>query len=204
MSDSLPSPRDLLAALLAQLPHEAPAGPDAINPLQHLAPRHQKLFVTLHCIFPNELLPALDLLDRRLVTRLLLPEALRGGDPGSNSVYYVRSSQPPSRSRFQSGARTSYEVRLTSWNCTCPAFTFAVFGAGSAEVSADSKAAADPRERVASGVGGMTTGDGVPPVCKHLLACLLTEKCGGLLEHQISELEATREELAGWATGWGG
>lgn len=37
-------------------------------------------------------------------------------------------------------------------------------------------------------------------VCKHLLACVLAERIGGYVE----EREVVREEMAGWAAGWGG
>ena len=41
------------------------------------------------------------------------------------------------------------------------------------------------------------------PLCKHLLACVLAEHwsvSGGMVE----EREVGREEMAGWAAGWGG
>ena len=46
-------------------------------------------------------------------------------------------------------------------------------------------------------------GGGEVPLCKHLLASLLAERwdvIGGLVE----EREVGREEMAGWAAGWGG
>lgn len=45
-----------------------PTSPAPPNPLQ---PPQKPLLLTLHCLFPNELLPALDLLDRRLVTQFI-------------------------------------------------------------------------------------------------------------------------------------
>lgn len=42
------------------------------NPLKVVPPSHRTLLTTLHVLFPTLLLPALDLLDRRLVTRLSL------------------------------------------------------------------------------------------------------------------------------------
>ena len=44
---------------------------------------------------------------------------------------------------------------------------------------------------------------GEVPLCKHLLACLLAERwevMGGFFE----ERKVGREEMAGWAAGWGG
>ena len=76
-SSTLPDARTFLESLLP--PISAPASPippssQSTNPLQS---DQKPLLLTLHCLFPNELLPALDLLDRRLVTRLIL------ADPGS-------------------------------------------------------------------------------------------------------------------------
>lgn len=51
-------------------------------------------------------------------------------------------------------------------------------------------------------IGGMTLGEDVP-VCKHLLACVLAERVEGL-EGFAEENIVGREELAGWAAGWGG
>jgi len=50
--------------------------------------------------------------------------------------------------------------------------------------------------------GGLDRSEKVP-ICKHLLACLLGERCGtfhGCVEQRIVSVE----ELAGWAAGWGG
>lgn len=57
--------------LLQQFPFSSPlpTSPTPPNPLQ---PQQKPLLLTLHCLFPNELLPALDLLDRRLVTRFII------------------------------------------------------------------------------------------------------------------------------------
>ena len=109
--------------------------------------------ITFHALFPTILLPALDVLDRRLVTRLL--SSTNGGStatPGTASdqtsnqgrpnlakrddgpfVYYVRtaaSDLSSSRGRFTNrhgDSSVSYEVRTTAWSCTCAAFTYAVF-----------------------------------------------------------------------------
>jgi len=49
--------------------------------------------------------------------------------------------------------------------------------------------------------GGLTRGDGVP-ACKHLLACVIAEHCGGF-EALVEEREVGVGEVAGWAAGWG-
>ncbi|KAK3997144.1 hypothetical protein QBC44DRAFT_355033 [Cladorrhinum sp. PSN332] len=46
------------------------------NPLRRVPISHRHLLITLHVLFPGMVLPALDLLDRKLVTRLVLDPAL--------------------------------------------------------------------------------------------------------------------------------
>ncbi|KAI9788785.1 MAG: hypothetical protein M1816_006566 [Peltula sp. TS41687] len=231
MAEHLPSPRTFLDSLFAQLPREdAPATnqpqdvPEPSCRLKALTGHDKRLFVTLHCLFPNDLLPALDLLDRQLVTRLVVSAQHPDGQQqheDATSVYYVRSAQAPSRSRYQSGpsnhATTGqhYEVRLRAWNCSCPAFTFAAFGNISSdddnvnisllleEGSDEAAAAAHP-----CGFGGLRRrllgGEPVAvPMCKHLMACLLAEQCQGLLGGYVAKNTVSKEELAGWAAGWG-
>ena len=50
--------------------------------------------------------------------------------------------------------------------------------------------------------GGLTRGEKVP-MCKHLLACILVERVEDLRQY-VEERNVMREELAGWAAGWGG
>ncbi|KXH33200.1 hypothetical protein CSIM01_07632 [Colletotrichum simmondsii] len=81
--DTLPTPRVVITNLINSLT-SAPLPPpgntadnnaaDAANPLKTLPPPHRPLLVTLHVLFPSLVLPALDLLDRNLVTRVV-PEA---------------------------------------------------------------------------------------------------------------------------------
>jgi len=221
MANRLPSPRDVLTSLFNQLPQQsqsATIGLADANPLKYLAARERQLFVTLHCLFPNEFLPALDLLDRRLVARFILqpePTAVATQedalDERSNWVYYVRSAQPARTSRYMataSGTSTSYEVRLEGWNCSCPAFAFSAFAppGGERQISDD----VFNRERESTGgeqerwsFGGLTLGQDDIPVCKHLLACVMVERCG-LLAGCVDERMVGRQEAAGWGAGWGG
>ena len=66
---ALPASRDFVTQLftsLASLPHsEAEA-----SPLSDAPERVKKRLLSLQVLFPNEFLPALDLLDRKLVSRL--------------------------------------------------------------------------------------------------------------------------------------
>ena len=49
--------------------------------------------------------------------------------------------------------------------------------------------------------GGLTLGDRVP-ACKHLLACVVAERCGGF-GGLVEEREVEVDEIGGWAAGWG-
>ncbi|KAI4189985.1 MAG: hypothetical protein L6R41_001093 [Letrouitia leprolyta] len=147
------------------------------------------------------------------------------------TVYYVRSSQQQhGRSRFSHSAtgRTydafassvdkSYEVRLKAWNCSCPAFAFASLGCMGVEglslgdddevmVEEGGEESRDGREsegaRKERRFGGLIRGEGEMPVCKHLLACLLAESWEGFGRF-VEERVMGRDEMGGWAAGWGG
>lgn len=156
---NLPTTRHLITHLISSV--ASPTTEPAANPLKDASDRTKNIFLTLHVLFPNEFLPALDLLDRGLVTRLCMPSAETAARPvgpaGTNiteasssqplqqlmeqtSVYYVRSAQQQhtarSTSRYRPAASeitTSYEVRLAAWSCSCPAFAFSAFPAGPSE-----------------------------------------------------------------------
>ena len=85
-SPNLTTSRTFLSSLLPPLsPSTSPIHPSSqsTNPLQ---PEQKPILLTLHCLFPNELLPALDLLDRRLVTRLVLEGTRFAGAPTSDAA----------------------------------------------------------------------------------------------------------------------
>ncbi|KAL2863585.1 uncharacterized protein BJX67DRAFT_363331 [Aspergillus lucknowensis] len=114
------------------------------------------LMLTLHCIFPNEFLLALDIVDRGLVRRIQTEdqavlvnnvepevEPQRRNGRGTKSTreedfFFVTSasatsnnsslstSQPEAHQKRQ-WQEKGYEVRLQAWNCTCPAFTISAF-----------------------------------------------------------------------------
>ncbi|KAL8718611.1 MAG: hypothetical protein Q9225_004274 [Loekoesia sp. 1 TL-2023] len=180
MSHSLPTSRTFLSRLFSSFPRDPlPPSEEPSNPL-HSAPSSVKsVLLTLHVLFPNELLPALDLLDRKLVTRLTLGstssaegdvDATGGGgdvDGKARIAFYVRSSQQPRSSRFSSrrtydalaGSGQNYEVRLKAWNCSCPAFAFAsVACLGNAGF--DSLTFGDGSDEVGEGAGGGNGKDG--------------------------------------------
>ncbi|KAI0001553.1 hypothetical protein F4779DRAFT_635387 [Xylariaceae sp. FL0662B] len=291
MASALPPPRDLLTSLintLTSIPAPAPAsstagpgpgpGTSAPNPLRLIPATHRLILTTLHVLYPSTLLPALDLLDRRLVTRVRVvdtastttttttgtpppapapppgdaataieAEACMGtgertgvrektgqrlGEGVSNTYYLVHSAQPPSRRRFPatsasistsaSASGRLYVVRPRAWNCSCAAFAFAAFPRDGDERSHKIEGAPPPPRHFSStgeekegegegqgqGQGGWEFGglsaDGVDgsgirgvPCCKHLLACVLAERWGGLLGGYVEERVVGREEGAG-------
>ncbi|KAI9747887.1 MAG: hypothetical protein M1815_003808 [Lichina confinis] len=210
MAELLPGSRALVGALVAQLSNicrheQASAAWDrSSNALDGVVAEDKQLFVTLHCIFPNDLLPALDLLDRSHVTRF--------DCDGGAALYYVRSTQT-SRSRGQRGGGVAaaphhHEVRLTAWNCSCPAFALAAFGRVSQR---NDRLVQSPHEEdihrachpPSSTFGGCTRGDDVPPVCKHVLACFLAERCREFFRSYVDSNVVPQGEMAAWAAGWG-
>ncbi|EAW07984.1 uncharacterized protein ACLA_027060 [Aspergillus clavatus NRRL 1] len=209
------------------------------------------IMLTLHCLFPNELLLALDILDRALVRRFTqeAPVHARGSclvqehassrsspgglnpghaeDPGEDVFHVISTSAalPASPSRPPL-ARTEqgYEVRLHAWNCTCPTFTLNVFrdpgpetppsvngagaGAGAGGEDGESHVAdSSPRSSLPYRFGGTLTCGATraaPPVCKHLLACLLMVRCPGLFggsRDGSDRVVLSAAELAGWCAG---
>lgn len=273
---TLPTPRHVVASLISTIPLPQEPQSSSANPLRD-TPDVKSLLLTLHVLFPNELLPALDLLDRALVTRLRLSPRIHtpplhdelpsrvdteadvpsdqapGYEPVRDPVaavleeeeapgqgtfpdaterysehtarnitqhahgtkmhctYYVRSAQqqvPRGNSRYRNAAyehTAYYEVRLTAWSCSCPAFAFSAFPAtasdnGSALQSTthNDGSTSTPPDWV---FGGLTLGTNMP-VCKHLLACVLVEH-STMFAHFVEERMVSTEEMAGWAAGWG-
>ena len=232
--DSLPTSTSFLTDLLSSLPlcsspqQDLTSAPD--SPL--VSSTTKPTLLTLHAIFPTILLPALDLLDRRLVTKFTLQDVSHGDqDEKRRVVYYVRSNaQHDGRSRYGRGGDvgiTSYEVRTVAWSCSCAAFAFSAFNnsRSSSEyetrdtyeaykdddelLDEDAEMLDVPGRKGGVGEGnewlwgGLVIGEEEAPLCKHLLACVLAERWEVAAE-MIDEREVGREEMAGWAAGWGG
>jgi hypothetical protein len=283
-SSGLPTSRHFVTQLLDSL--AAPSSIDQTaapaNPLKDVSDATRKQLLSLQVLFPNEFVPALDLLDRRLVTRFrICSEAelaarathaeQRDGVVGQdvqmqdteteagtethaephqpsdtetsnadthdrldvtttfkstaqaentntteepvhlNTIHYVRSAQHrTSRYTTSYDTLTTYQVRLQSWNCSCPAFAFAAFPAGGNDSPSPFPHDNATRRQSEGGKGGRTwmfggisLGNGMPPICKHLLACVLVERCGRLFGEFVEERHVGVEEAAGWAAGWG-
>jgi hypothetical protein len=275
---SLPTSRAFVTQLLNSLSAVPPPTNDATtvekaNPLVDVSDATKKQLLSLQVLFPNEFVPALDLLDRRLVTRFqicdeekLVAEGQRGApdhgdvqmqdseetaqsndaqmsnlnnavDEPTNphetmsqhtpaieqkplydrtpTIYYVRSAQArPSRFATSYDTTSSYEVHLQAWNCSCPAFAFSAFPASSSPVPTMDDISNPPESilgkrdsqcrnsEVEWSFGGITLGSQMPPVCKHLLACVLVERCKSLFGECVEERSVGWEEAAGWAAGW--
>ncbi|EXJ65869.1 uncharacterized protein A1O5_11110 [Cladophialophora psammophila CBS 110553] len=217
--------------------------------------RARSVFLTLHMLFPHELLPALDLLDRGLVTKLVVePPALRTDDQGvaegrssvgedrsvlecsdlqlrlqSNEkgweIFYIRSSstvdKPMSKTRFHPRRRNTsttgsiYEVRLDSWNCTCPAFSVSVFQSLNLQFDQDFRANEDDVDvgRIGDSKrkmkddwkfgGTATIKMGRIPSCKHLVAATIAKAAPSLFTDGVKETIVSREEMVAWGGGWG-
>lgn len=210
-----------------------PNSRENLNPLSSLTPdalsKAKSLLITLHCLFPNELLLALDILDKKLVTKCSVHVSYPGGSdvsvPRTNDVYFVRSQSTLPGDAIESSAR-SYEVHLQSWNCTCDAFMLASVKAmdyNDRHKQDDDDRNCDEERRIQDWhFGGTLTTQrsamGPPAICcKHLLACVLVARCPNLFAQSTKELlveleESTvatgmnddrqgRCELAGWCAG---
>ncbi|OGM41935.1 hypothetical protein ABOM_009387 [Aspergillus bombycis] len=158
---ALPSTTRFIENLISQISERTANSENQVNPESQRpfsafpaghASNMKQLMLTLHCLFPNEFLPALDILDRGLVRRfmkedysILAPDASESLSPGEltpngrrrppleDSFFVISMSTspyPPSGESLPlrpNADQKGYEVRLQAWNCTCPTFTFSAF-----------------------------------------------------------------------------
>lgn len=124
--------------------------------------------------------------------------------------YYVRSDHPPpvsSSNRSKKPLRRTpptYSVRPTAWFCTCDAFVFAAFAVPPPPVLGSELEALElARMMEACGWvwGGCMRGVRAPPVCKHLVACVLAENCGEMFMPFVKRVELGVEEMVGVGAG---
>ncbi|UPL00476.1 hypothetical protein LCI18_011410 [Fusarium solani-melongenae] len=191
-----------------------PAQPPSTSPLQAIPPSQRPLLLTLHVLFPNLILPALDLLDRGLVTRLVRKySAAQDEQPGEDGqpvsgglntssepkddIFIVRSlaSTLSRRTRDFSLSSKRYVIHLNAWNCSCASFTFDAFPSHPPPATEQMECPSQD-EWSFGGLGLNPSGD-VPPCCKHLLACLLVDKWPAILGQHVEDREISREEMAG-------
>lgn len=215
MQTSLPSHRQFFTSLIDSLVAAAAAPPAPQAPTAedgaeqddggattNGSPRRQ-LLLTLHVLFPAITLPALDLLDRRLVTRLTCPELTVGDDTQSPAVYVIRSGSGSGGRRHDTA--TNHIVRMSAWNCSCERFAQDAFAALLPEpMSAEVQGPAGVQAEHAWEFGGLSmdgTANSHVPCCKHLLACLLVQQWGQSIAAHAEHKQVTREELAGITAG---
>ncbi|KAL5606966.1 hypothetical protein BROUX41_003333 [Berkeleyomyces rouxiae] len=235
----LPSSRALLSSLFTSFSNTQPASTAPTS----LDDARRSLLSTLHVLFPNHLLPALDLLDRNLVVRIVATNqsALQPGVVTTECVpplnFLVYSSTLSSGRSFRrrrkhvesgrdGGAASvaggkAHLVNLATWNCNCPSFAYDAFvgrnhGLEEDECAGHPESIRGPKDApdvgkeqptnvlalagvdqtVWADVFGGFSRESAPPCCKHILACLLAEKCS-LIDGGIPETALTREQLAG-------
>ncbi|OLN95351.1 hypothetical protein CCHL11_04705 [Colletotrichum chlorophyti] len=217
----LPTPRVLITSLINSLtspvtatatPHEIE--PSDTTPQKSLPQPRRPLLITLHVLFPSLVLPALDLLDRNLVTRVVpepcaTPDSNNKLDPPAfhlvRSVASTISRRSHATSTSTASASTTYLVQLGAWNCTCANFAFEAFPAGEVTELAildanDAGGSGDDASTREWQFGGLSSGGlehGGVPCCKHLLACILSEQWGDVLGNYVTERIMSREEMAG-------
>lgn len=123
----LPSARSFITSLIDAISKAIPVSSDTddpLNPLSAIPTEAKPYLITLHALFHKEFLPALDLLDRRLITRLTLPPARtspRSSSPSltpstqqdaaacrrHHGIYIVKSAQPARHSHHGAAATSS-------------------------------------------------------------------------------------------------
>ncbi|KAI5239879.1 hypothetical protein E4T42_08563 [Aureobasidium subglaciale] len=84
---TLPESRAFITSLITSLQTKppSPTTPPS-NPLKQATPADRSILLTLHVLYPNELLSALDLLDRELVVRLLPITQAKDPPPAPETV----------------------------------------------------------------------------------------------------------------------
>ncbi|KAH6969875.1 hypothetical protein DER45DRAFT_67882 [Fusarium avenaceum] len=216
--EPLPSHRQMITALIRSVSNIAPsispdiisptqppraAQPPTLSPLQAIPTSQRPLLLTLHVLFPNLLLPALDLLDRGLVTRLVRNQELQDGsssDKIKNDVFLVRSlATTLSRRARDFGLSTSkrYVVHLSAWNCSCGSFTVDAFPSHHVNTTDQVRQLPSQEEEWTFGGFGSDSQGDTPPCCKHLLACLLVDKWPMMLGMYVEDRAVSRDDMAG-------
>ncbi|KAJ5959043.1 uncharacterized protein N7479_006193 [Penicillium vulpinum] len=162
------------------------------------------LMLTLHCLFPNDFLPALDILDRKLIRRIIRSDHATSPEAAQEDIFIVISASAPPPLPSTSSEEKGYEVRLRAWNCSCPTFTLSAYRDSPPPVNHPT----NDQDHLAYSFGGTLargTARIAPPTCKHILACILHARCPELFGVDgDGRFVVPMEELAGWCAGWGG
>lgn len=237
--EPLPNHRLILSSLVTSIAESAHTSHGPLDGDNRQLPRGEparelrSLMLTLHVLFPDLVLSALDLIDRRLVDRFQVvtdeSEARdkgRGGNSGSSDqgvrqhsspevnetsalrhnaapAYIVRPVPSISLRLATSEARgmpKSHVVQLAAWNCSCTKFAVDKYCSRIlCNDSFDSIGTASPwawgwpPEDVPPSSAFINSGS--LPCCKHLLACLLAEKCKHLFGDAITDGMISKYEM---------
>lgn len=215
MPDPLPSHVEILSRIFNALPSHQNVEPD---PGARLALK-RRLFLTLHVIFPDQLLPALDLIDRGLLTQIYLKKA-QPEAAITNKPVATKSASPPTSYNATSGpaipgtylakstvtkskfakaetaqAIKTYLVQLRTWNCSCSAFTLEAMPQG--ELPFDQAAAANEQLFGGFSLPKQTVMGEAIPCCKHILASLLMDRWSHIFAADVDTRACSRDEMAG-------
>lgn len=133
------------------------------------------VFVDAFGILGEPFLLALDALDKRRITRIR--KRSTGGSMGRSvsnpSVYLGRDSKGG-----------YHEIRLGSWNCSCPQFIFMAYQDGSLQDEQAPQVQSTGPQLARDGIIGLCWGGRYTkqtqaiPYCKHVIACVLLEYGG--------------------------
>lgn len=228
-SPQLPSSQSFITSIIQELTHLDAVVDPALDAPQNSDGQYQSVFsllppdilaqvkplvLTLHCLFPDELLLALDILDRKMISRYYVA----GSDCNNDQVYLVNSSLSAAGKRnYNSGFihDKSYVVCLNAWNCSCPAFATAMFGGvtepeldkphESASVQTSNTFNGGSNDFVRLGewrFGGFAAEAANVPVCKHILASVLGSCCPSLFGRNLQYSGVDIHEFAALQAGF--
>ncbi|KAJ5726523.1 uncharacterized protein N7483_007880 [Penicillium malachiteum] len=138
--------------------------------------------------------------------------------PGTSSPSTPGNVPPQTQTQTQTQEQIKgYEVRLHAWNCTCPTFALSAFRdpsrlnhqfeypSGIHIADPDQSGNVYPYPYPFGGTLTSVRDRASPPICKHILACLLFIRCPGLFGGcGDGRCIISKEELAGWCAGFGG
>lgn len=214
MPDPLPGHAEILSRIFDALPSQV----DESDSAARLALK-RRLFLTLHVIFPDQLLPALDLIDRGFLTRICLKQsfleaASTNKDAAAESVlpavhddvtscpaipgtYIAKSTVTKSKFAKTEPAQAAktYLVQLRTWNCSCSAFTLEAMPRD--ELPSDQAPAADEKLFGGLSLPKHTVSGEAIPCCKHILASLLMDRWGHIFAADVDSRACSRDEMAG-------
>ena len=181
----------------------------------HSQPHHQlfqnqsikSLLLNFHFFFPNELLLALDILDRNLARYITITNN-QEEEKEEESLFFVisSSSTPKSSDNNINQLQKGHQVHLHAWNCTCPAFIFSsVFKSSDLANPSDYNIQNYYQHHYPFGGSLSHHQNTHPPIlCKHLLACLLAVRCPALFGHGLLHHSVNQNLFAALSAGWAG